>query len=61
MSVDLSLIIPNDCRSLRDLEGAKKYFNDTLNHIFEYFHGHEQFVTDITIRSFKDDPHGIQL
>ena len=49
MSVDLSLIIPNKCRSLRDTDNAKKCFDDTINYIVKHFHGRKQFVTEISM------------
>lgn len=60
MSVDLSLIIPNKCRSLRDTDNAKKCFDDTINYIVKHFHGRKQFVTEISIRSNEDDPDDIE-
>lgn len=60
MSVDLSLIIPNKCQSLRDTENAKKCFDDTINHVIKHFHGRKQFVTEICIRSNEDDPEDIE-
>ena len=55
MSVDLSLIIPNKCRSLRDRDEAKQCFYDTIDHIIKYFHGRKQFVTNIYIKEEDDD------
>lgn len=55
MSVDLSLIIPNKCRSLRDCDEAKQCFYDTIDHIIKYFHGRKQFVTNIYIKEEDDD------
>lgn len=60
MSVDLSLIISNKCRSLRDTDNAKKCFDDTINYIVKHFHGRKQFVTEISIRSNEDDPDDIE-
>lgn len=39
MSVDLSLIIPNKCRSLRDRDEAKQCFYDTIDHIINLSSG----------------------
>lgn len=50
MSIDLSLIIPNKCRSIRNKEDATKCFNDTIESITKHFHGRKQFITEITIR-----------
>lgn len=55
MSVDLSLIIPNKCRSLRDKDDARICFNDTIEQVVKYFHGRKQFVTEITMREQDDD------
>ena len=49
MSVDLSLIIPNDCHDLRDNAQALETFNKTILRIQEYFCGHEGFVEDVVI------------
>ncbi|MBO4598510.1 MAG: hypothetical protein J5676_11660 [Bacteroidaceae bacterium] len=49
MSIDLSLVIPNKCRSLRDKKDARKCFDDTIEGIVNYFHGRKQFITDIKI------------
>lgn len=49
MSVDLSLILPNDCHDLRDNAQALETFNKTILRIQEYFSGHEGFVEDIVI------------
>ncbi len=54
MSVDLSLIIPNDCRSIRDKSESRKCFDDLINNIKHYFHG-KNFITDIEIIE-DDDP-----
>lgn len=60
MSVDLSLIIPNNCQSLRDTQNARKCFDDTIDSVIKHFHGRKQFVTDISIRSNEDDPDDIE-
>lgn len=60
MSVDLSLIIPNNCQSLRDAQNAKKCFDDTIDSVIKHFHGRKQFVTEISIRSNEDDPDDIE-
>lgn len=60
MSVDLSLIIPNNCQSLRDTQNARKCFDDTINSVIKHFHGRKQFVTEISIRSNEDDPDDIE-
>lgn len=60
MSVDLSLIIPNNCQSLRDTQNAKKCFDDTIDSVIKHFHGRKQFVTEISIRSDEDDPDDIE-
>lgn len=49
MSVDLSLIIPNKCHSIRDKKDARKCFDDTIESITKYFHEHKQFITEIII------------
>ena len=50
MSVDLSLIIPNECRSVKDKEHARQYFEASMERIAKYFHGtKEQFITDVEI------------
>ena len=55
MSVDLSQIIPNNCRSIVDPVEARKCFDDTIDSIIRYFRGHEQFVTEINIdEGFED-------
>lgn len=60
MSVDLSLIIPNNCQSLRDTQNARKCFDDTIDSVIKHFHGRKQFVTEISIRSNEDDPDDIE-
>lgn len=55
MSVDLSLIIPNSCSSLRDKEGAKKCFEETIERVIRYFRGRKQFVTEIVINQEEID------
>ena len=60
MSVDLSLIIPNNCRSLRDSVNARKCFDDTIDNVVRHFHGRKQFVTEITTRSNEDAPDDIE-
>ena len=60
MSVDLSLIIPNNCQSLRDTQNAKKCFDDTINSVVKHFHGRKQFVTDIIISTNEEDPNYIK-
>lgn len=60
MSVDLSLIIPNNCQSLRDTQNAKKCFDDTIISVVKYFRGRKQFVTEISIRSNEDAPDDIE-
>lgn len=63
MSVDLSLIIPNGCRSLRDKEDAKKCFISTIERIVQYFYGRRNFryvtffwitITDLTSGIISD-------
>lgn len=60
MSVDLSLIIPNKCRSLRDKDDARICFNDTIEQVVKYFHGRKQFVTEVTMREQDDDSDDIE-
>lgn len=60
MSVDLSLIIPNNCRSLRDKEDAKRCFYDTIERIVKYFHGRRNFITDITISDEENEEHDLE-
>jgi len=55
MSVDVSLIIPNKCRSLRDKEYARKYLDETIEQITKYFHGRKGFVTNINIQEEEDE------
>lgn len=55
MGVDLSLIIPNECRSLRDTESVKKCFYDAIGHVIEYFHGRKQFVAETSASSNGDN------
>lgn len=55
MSVDVSLIIPNKCRSIRDKEHARKYFDETIDSLVKYFHGRKGFVTNINIQEEKDE------
>lgn len=62
MSVDLSLIIPNQCRSLKDKELARKCFDETMERIARYFHGKkEQFITDIEIIEEADEDDGYDV
>lgn len=58
MSVDLSLIIPNNCRSITDKSEARKCFDDLINYIKKYFHG-KNFITDIDIVEDDEDPDAI--
>lgn len=53
MSIDLSLIVPNKCRSLRDKGHAKKCFDEMIEQIIKYFGGRKQFVTGITIKRYE--------
>ena len=53
MSIDLSLIVPNKCRSLRDKEHAKQCFDEMIEHVIKYFGGRKQFVTGITIKRYE--------
>lgn len=55
MSVDLSLIIPNNCSSLRDKDDAKKCFEETIERVIKYFRGRKQFVTEIIINQEEID------
>lgn len=55
MSVDLSLILPNECQSLDKREEARRYFESTIDRVTQYFHGRKQFVTNITIKEDKED------
>lgn len=62
MSVDLSLIIPNECRSIKDKELARKCFDETMERIARYFHGKkEQFITDIEIIEEADEDEGYDV
>ena len=54
MSLGLSLIIPNTCRSLQDMEEARRCFDDTIDRIVRYYHGHENFVIGVIMME-KDD------
>ena len=47
MSIDLSLILPNKCRSLRDKEEAQACFYDTMDRIVNYFHGRKELISEI--------------
>ncbi|MDN4754962.1 hypothetical protein QYZ87_10625 [Porphyromonadaceae bacterium W3.11] len=49
MGVDLNLILPNDCKDLRDNKHALNVFNNTIDKITSFFGGRRQFVTDILI------------
>lgn len=60
MSVDLSLIIPNTCRSLLDKEDAKKCFNGTIDRIVKYFRGRRNFITEITIAEEENEDHDLE-
>lgn len=60
MSVDLSLIIPNNCQSLRDTQNARKCFDDTIDSVIKHFRGRKQFVTDIIISTNEEDPNYIK-
>lgn len=55
MSLDLSLIIPNKCRSIRNKEESMKCFNETVETITEYFLGRKHLITEITIRNESDE------
>ena len=55
MSVDLSLLIPNKCRSLRDKEDARKCFNEMMERIVRFFHGRKQFIKEITINEQEEE------
>lgn len=55
MSVDLSLILPNDCHNIKDNALAMKVFNDTIRRVIDYFAGQEDFISDIVIRN-SDSP-----
>lgn len=46
ISINLSLIIPNQCHSLHDKAEAGKCFNDTIERITNYLHGHKQVITN---------------
>ena len=54
MSLGLSLIIPNTCRSLQDMEEARRCFDDTIDRIVRYYQGHENFVIGVIMME-KDD------
>ena len=49
MGVDLSLILPNDCKDIMDNEYALAFFKDALNRVTAFFGGRREFVTEITI------------
>lgn len=51
MSVDLSLIFPNECNDIQDNALALKVFNATIQKVVDYFGGRESFVQDITIQN----------
>lgn len=60
MSVDLSFILPNSCRSLQDKEDAKKCFNDTIERIVKYFHGRKYFITEVIMNEEETDEHDLE-
>lgn len=49
MSVDLSVILPNNCQDLHDNAQALDTLHKTISRIKEYFGGREGFVEDIEI------------
>ena len=55
MSVDLSLILPNECYDIWDNALATKVFYKKIEEIAEYFGGRESFVEDICIHN-SDSP-----
>ena len=55
MSVDLSLILPNDCHNIYDNAHALEIFNKTIAQIKAYFGGREGFIDDIRIYN-SDSP-----
>ncbi len=55
MSVDLSLILPNECYDIWDNALATKVFYKKIAEIAEYFGGRESFVEDICIHN-SDSP-----
>ena len=52
MSIDLSLILPNKCRSLRDKEEAQACFYDTMDRIVSYFHGRKELISEIIVGEY---------
>lgn len=55
MSVDLSLILPNECYNIDDNKLALEVFNQTIDRVISYFGGRKQFVSEITIRNSDSD------
>ena len=55
MSVDLSLILPNECYNIDDNKLALEVFNQTIDRVVSYFGGRKQFVSEITIRNSDSD------
>lgn len=55
MSVDLSLILPNDCHNIYDNAHALEIFNKTIAQIKAYFGGREGFIDEIRIYN-SDSP-----
>ena len=53
MSIDLSLILPNKCRSLRDKEEAQACFYDTMDRIVSYFHGRKELISEIIAGEYE--------
>lgn len=55
MSVDLSLILPNDCYDINDNAHVLEVFNKAIARVKEYFGGREGFVENIEIYN-SDSP-----
>lgn len=55
MGVDLSLILPNDCRDIYDNKHALEVFNKAIARVKEYFGGREGFVEKIKVYN-SDSP-----
>lgn len=55
MSVDLSLILPNDCHDINDNAQALEVFNKAIARVKEYFGGREGFVEKIKVYN-SDSP-----
>lgn len=58
MSVDLSLILPNECYNIDDNKLALEVFNQTIDRVISYFGGRKQFVSKISVHNSDSDDWG---